>query len=535
MNTLYYGDNLDILREKKYVQDESVDLIYLDPPFNSKRAYNVFFKDKTGKDEAAQIQAFEDTWSWKTHAQDAFDEITKGDYPAELKDVLIAFKRFLGINNLMAYLVMMAVRLVEMHRVLKITGSIYLHCDPTASHYLKILMDQIFGVENFRNEVIWKRTDAKGNVQKKYGWIHDRLLFYTKTKNWTWNQQYVEYDKEYLEQFYNKVDRNGRRYLSDNLTAPMSRAAKGQIYTWKGYTPPPSRCFVYNKQKMEELDRQGLIEYTSKGCPRFKRYLDTMIGNKCPDIWLDIKIAPKRERFIYPTQKPLALLERIIQASSNPGDVVMDPFCGCGTAVIAAEKLERSWIGIDVTHLAIALIKKRLRGRFPNAQFRVVGEPVSVDGARELAAQSKFQFESWAVDLLGGQKATSKGRGGTHVDGLLYFKDFNNKDYKVIIEVKGGSYELKDIRSLSSAMQEFEAPLGILIAMIPPTEGMLSLAASLGKWKMPGSNREYPVLQIVIIEDIFAKKYPDLPDTSGTFDRVKRELKETDKTKRIEM
>jgi site-specific DNA-methyltransferase (adenine-specific) len=314
------------------------------------------------------------------------------------------------------------------------------------------------------------------------------------------------------------------------MTAPMSRAAKGQIYTWKGYTPPPSRCFVYNKEKMEELDKQGLIEYTSKGCPRFKRYLDMMIGNKCPDIWLDIKIAPKDERLTYPTQKPLALLERIIQASSNPGDVVIDPFCGCGTAVVAAEKLGRQWIGIDITHLAISLIKKRLYDHFPKVEFKTVGEPESLEAARELAAQSKFQFEAWAVSLLGGQPYKSRGGGDTGVDGLLYFKDYKGKFHKIIIEVKGGGYQPKDLKSLHSVMEQQEAPLGILIALNPPTAGMLAYAASLGKWKMPSGVKEYPILQIYTIQDYYDGKRPELPDTSETLKKAKRELREAEKT-----
>lgn len=308
MNKLYFGDNLEILR--KYIADESVDLVYLDPPFNSQRAYNIIFQDKTGKAATSQIHAFEDTWTWSMESQAALDEIMTGKYPLELKDMMKAFRQFMGTSNLMAYLTMMAVRLFELHRVLKSTGSLYLHCDPTASHYLKILLDQIFGQKNFRNEIIWKRTDAKGNVQKKFGWIHDRLLFYTKGQEWIWNQQFVPYDPEYVDQFYIKVDKNGRRYQADNLTAPMSRASKGQVYSWKGYTPPPTRCFVYNKEKMEQLDREGRIEYTGKGCPRLIRYLDEMEGNKCPDIWLDIRFPQKSEQLPYPTQKPVALLER---------------------------------------------------------------------------------------------------------------------------------------------------------------------------------------------------------------------------------
>jgi DNA modification methylase len=526
LNKLYYGDNLEILG--KYIPDESVDLIYLDPPFNSQRAYNVIFQDQTGKEPASQIQAFEDTWTWGPDTEDAFDAIMAGKYPLELKDMMKAFKEFMGTTNLMAYLTMMAIRLVELRRVLKETGSLYLHCDPTASHYLKVLLDQVFGIKNFRNEIIWKRTDAKGNVQKKYGWIHDRLLFYTKSNKWIWNQQYAPYDHDYIEQFYNKVDKKGRKYQATDLTAPMSRASKGQVYTWKGYTPPPSRCFVYNKKKMEELEKQKRIEYTSTGCPRLIRYLDEMEGNKCPDIWLDIKIAPKDERLGYPTQKPVALLERIIEASSNEGDVVMDPFCGCGTAVAAAEKSGRKWIGIDITYLAIALIKKRIIDHFPDAKFEIVGEPKSADDAKQLFIQSPLQFESWAVSLLGGQPYRSAGGGDTGIDGLLYFKDYQQKHHKIIIEVKGGGYNPKDVRALKSVIKREDAPMGVLLALKQPTKGMITEAAGAGKWPMPGSRRSFPVIQIVTIDDFLAGKRPELPDTSGTLKKAKRQKRNTE-------
>jgi len=520
MNKLYYGDNLEILR--KHIPDESVDLIYLDPPFNSNRAYNVIFHDKTGKAPQAQIEAFEDTWYWSEETQISFDEIMEGDNKPELKDMMRAFLEFMNTSNLMAYITMMAIRLIELHRVLKPTGSLYLHCDPTSSHYLKILIDQIFGIKNFRNEVIWKRTDAKGNVLKKFGWIHDRLLYYTKGPDWTWNQQYLPYDQDYIDSFYNKVDKRGRRYQATDLTAPMSRASKGQVYSWKGYTPPPSRCFVYNKEKMKELDRDGKIEYTSKGCPRLIRYLDKMKGNKCPDMWTDIKIAQKGERLSYPTQKPMALLERIILTSSNKGDVVMDPFCGCGTAVAAAEKLDRKWIGIDITYLAISLIKNRVLDHFPNAKFEIEGEPKSVEDAQQLFKQSPFQFESWAVSKVGGQPFKSTGGGDTGIDGFLYFKDYELKYHKVVIEVKGGKYQPRDIRSLAHVIEREKAPMGLLLSLEEPTKGMKRDASALGKWKMPGSKKSYPVIQIVTIEDLFKGKMPDLPDTSETLRKAKR-------------
>lgn len=525
MNRLYYGDNLEILR--KYIADESVDLIYLDPPFNSQRAYNVIFQDKTGKAAAAQIQAFEDTWTWTDETQTAFDEIMQGRYPAELKDMIKAFKEFMGPSNLMAYLTMMAIRLVELRRVLKNTGSLYLHCDPTASHYLKILLDQIFGMENFENEITWKRTTTKSDFrQGAINWprIHDTMLHYRKDHitGGIFNQQFTPYSQKYIDDFYRFHDDKGRAYTLDKLTAPGSGTRGHPKYELMGIV----RHWVYGKEKMQQLIAEGRIIQTKPGTvPRFKRYLDEVQGIAIGDIWEDIPPigAQAKERLGYPTQKPLALLERIIQASSNEGDIVLDPFCGCGTAVVAAEKLGRKWIGIDITHLAIALIKKRMSDHFPDAKFEVVGEPRSVDDACRLFEQSAFQFESWAVSLLGGQPFKSKGGGDTGIDGLLYFKDYDGEFHRIIIEVKGGGYHPKDVRSLKAVLDREEAPMGILIALQKPTKGMLTEAAALGKWKMPGSQKEYPILRIVTIEDIFNDIRPDLPDTSETLKTAKRE------------
>ncbi|MFH1893976.1 MAG: site-specific DNA-methyltransferase [Candidatus Zixiibacteriota bacterium] len=231
----------------------------------------------------------------------------------------------------------------------------------------------------------------------------------------------------------------------------------------------------------------------------------------------------------YPTQKPVALLERIVSASSNEGDVVLDPFCGCGTAIAAAEKLGRKWIGIDITHLAVALIKKRIIDHFPDAKFEVVGEPKSVGAAEELFKQSAFQFEAWAVSLLGGQPFKSTGGGDTGMDGFLFFKDFDGKFHKIIIEVKGGGYQPKDIRSLARVLEREKSPMGVLIALKPPTKGMIREATALGKWQMPGSRKSYPVLQIMTIQDYFDGRLPELPDTSETLKKAKRQARDSEK------
>jgi site-specific DNA-methyltransferase (adenine-specific) len=402
-----------------------------------------------------------------------------------------------------------------MHRVLKNTSSIYLHCDPTASHYLKILMDQIFGIVNFRSEIIWKRAVSSGSsksIAKKLPTNHDVILHYTKSNKSTFHHAIAGYSESYLKRF-KLQDEKGRYRLNALKT--------------------------YSQERYEQLKKEGRIVFpgSKNAVPSYKQYLDESKGILLDDIWTDVPpINPMaKERIGYQTQKPLEILERIIQASSNPGEVVMDPFCGCGTAVAAAEKLGRSWIGIDITHLAISLIKKRLYDHFPKVEFTTVGEPESVEAARELFKQSAFQFEAWAVSLLGGQPFKSKGGGDTGIDGLLYFKDYEGKFHKAIIEVKGGGYQPKEVRALESVLRREGAPLGVLIALNPPTAGDLAAAASSGKWKMPGSNREYPVLQIFTIEDYFGGKVPDLPDTSETLKRAKRELKETDKTKRMEI
>ena len=359
-NTLYYGDNLDILRQ--HIPDESVDLVYLDPPFNSNASYNVLFKERSGEESPAQIKAFTDTWEWTQESERIYEReiITNPDSPPAVKEMIWAFRQFVGANAMMAYLVMMAPRLVELRRVLKPTGSIYLHCDPTASHYLKVLMDTIFGPENFQSEIIWKRQSAHSDA-RRYGSVHDTVLFYGKSGSPVWNPTFQPYDSEYIEQYYRYVDEDGRRFMSGDLGAAGLQGG-GYEYEWKGVT----RVWRVPVATMERLETEGRIFYTRNGIPRMKRYLDEAKGNPIQDVWPDIQSLRSwhKERLGYPTQKPQALLERIISASSNEGDVVLDPFCGCGTAVAAAQKLKRQWIGIDVTHLAVALMKNRLRTAF---------------------------------------------------------------------------------------------------------------------------------------------------------------------------
>ncbi|MBV8821785.1 MAG: restriction endonuclease, partial [Ktedonobacteraceae bacterium] len=499
-NTLFYGDNLKILRE--YIPSESVDLIYLDPPFNSNRSYNVLFKDESGVESEAQITAFEDTWHWNETAEQTYHNLIT-EAPDNVSKMVAALRDFIGTNQMMAYLVMMAARLVELHRVLKATGSLYLHCDPTASHYLKIILDTIFGTQNFRNEITWKRTSAHSDTKQGHvihmGRVHDILLFYTKSDAAQRIELYQPYDEEYVKSFYRYTDPDGRRYRLDNLSGPGGAAKGNPQYEFLGVT----RYWRYSKARMQELYEQGRIVQTKPGAvPAYKRYLDEMSGTPLQDLWDDILPLSSQatERLGYPTQKPLTLLERIIQTSSNPGDMVLDPFCGCGTAIAAAEKLGRKWIGIDITHLSIALQKYRLEAMFPGIQFRVRGEPTDYAGAKQLAQHDRYQFQWWALSLvrakpLGGQEGSKVGKKGSDkgIDGAITFiDDPYSKPKRVLVQVKSGHVKSGDIRDLVGTVQRENAAIGVFITLETPTRDMMTEAVSAGYYHSPGWNEDYP-------------------------------------------
>ena len=408
-NTLYYGDNLPVLRD--YLAGESVDLVYLDPPFNSNASYNVLFKEQSGERSAAQITAFEDTWHWGWESETAFREVVQSG-PEKLSRLLQAMREFLGRNDMMAYLVMMAQRMVELHRVLKPTGSIYLHCDPTASHYLKLLMDASFGKENFRREIIWQRSRSHGGTSG-YNSVHDTIFYYSKTGKAVWNPQHQPHDSSYIESHYRLVDEDGRRYQL--VSAHGSGPGPARRFGDRLLEPPSGRHWAWDQDRIDRLMAEGRIVFTSTDMPRYKRYLDDSPGSPLTDTWTDISPvnSQARERLGYPTQKPEALLERIIRASSNEGDVILDPFCGCGTAIAAAERLNRRWIGIDVTHLAVALIRHRLRDTFGDdlGPYDVIGEPQDVASAESLALDNRYQFEWWALGLVDARPAQDKRKG----------------------------------------------------------------------------------------------------------------------------
>jgi site-specific DNA-methyltransferase (adenine-specific) len=534
-NSLYYGDNLNVLRES--IADETVDLVYLDPPFNSNASYNVLFKAPSGQGSQAQIEAFEDTWHWNIHAEQAFDETIKSGN-TEAASLLIAMRSALGENDMMAYIAMMAVRIIELHRVLKPTGSLYLHCDPTASHYLKILLDSIFGAVFFQNEIVWKRTTTHSD-SKTWSRVADSILFYTKGKTFTWNTPREPHSEEYLASKYRYDDDDGRgKYRLDNMLSPNPRPK--MMYEWKGF-PSPSIGWRYQLETMKQLHSEGRIWYpkTKDGSldttkrPQLKRYINEMEGGVIGTVWSDISPinSQAQERLGYPTQKPLALLERILTASSNEGDLVLDPFCGCGTATHAAQKLNRRWIGIDITHLAIGLIERRLKDAFPGIKFEVHGTPKDFAGAEDLAARDKYQFQWWAVTLInavpyGGKKKDAD----SGIDGYFYCKPDGKKTEAGIISVKAGENLHRDMVSdLRGVMERENSPLAVLITLRKPTAPMVKEAASAGFFKTPFG--EFPRIQITTVEDLLEGRTLKLPpqEYGGGFKQAPQEKPAQDK------
>jgi site-specific DNA-methyltransferase (adenine-specific) len=540
-NALYYGDNLDILR--RYVPDASVDLIYLDPPFNSNRDYNVIFKDESGRKSDAQLLAFEDTWHWGPSAEGTYSYLTntarhEGRVPSAVSQIVAALRVGIGTNQMLAYIVEMAERLVELHRVLKPTGSLYLHCDPTASHYLKLLLDAVFGPINFRNEIIWKRTGAH-NSAKRFGPVHDSILFYVKSEDAVFTRVKAAYDLSYVESHFRSKDQRGR-YQAVALTGPGLRKGDSGL-PWRGYDPgsvgrhwqPAS--YVYSKyteltgddlakypliERFDKLDEVGLI-YRSKGgdgVPRYRFYLDDAPGVPLQDIWDDLPPvnSQSKERLGWETQKPVSLLERIIGASSAPGDVVLDPFCRCGTALIAAQTMDRKWIGIDVTYLSIAVMRARLKDSFGLENVEVIGQPTEVEGARQLAQspEGRYQFQWWALALvdakpLGGVEKKGSDRG---IDGLITFTDKNNELHLVVVSVKSGGVTSGMVRDLKGTLDRENAAIGLFVTLEEPTKEMRLEASTAGVYHSDLWNRDYPKIQLLSIRELLEDgRKPELP------------------------
>lgn len=528
-NTLYYGDNLDVLR--RYVKDESVDLVYLDPPFNSNASYNVFFPTPSGRKSEAQSAAFEDTWHWGIEAATAYEAVLNSGLSAA--GIIRSFHQILGQSDMMAYLSMISVRLIELKRVLKNTGSLYFHCDSTAGHYLKVILDGIFGLQNFRSEITWKRTGSHGNVSRNYGAVSDHILFYTKSDDYVWNQIYSAFDDDYIDEKFRNSDESGRRWQSVTLRNPSPRpnlvydyiASNGLIYK------PHVNGWSCDINRMKKYDAEGRLHFPSKpdGKLRLKMYIDESNGIKVQNIWNDIFAVNSQaeERIGYPTQKPLALLERIINTSSNRGDTVLDPFCGCGTAIHAAEKLGRKWCGIDITHVSIQIIEDRLKRHFFTSRFDIIGRPKDLEGAYALAAHDKYQFQWWATWLVGGQPRGGQKKGADRgVDGEIYFKTGASRDGFAVISVKGGQNVTPAMVSELCAVREREgADIGIFICLKEPTREMRANALAAGF-----IDGEYPIVQILTINQLLAGHRPKLPpvyDTSTIAATVSRRSRGT--------
>ena len=580
-NTLFYGDNLDILRE--HIDDESVDLVYLDPPFNSNRSHNVLFRDESGRESDAQITAFEDSWHWGETAEATYRDLILRA-PERVSTAIEALLNLIDRNQMMAYLVMMTARLVELHRVLKSTGSLYLHCDPTASHYLKIVLDAVFGPLNFKNEIIWRRSGSHGKV-KRLAPIHDTILFYTKTDTYLWNPIYKPYMKRHVEKAFVQDGKGWRTNYSGNVLTGSGtrRGLSGQ--PWRGFDPtakgrhwaipgrlleniPEDLSGLNQRQKMDRLYELGYIKIVEGNqWPIYEVYLTDASGQPVPDIWAyqphtegtvfgtkdgidaDVKwLGPRDpERLTYPTQKPVALLERIIRASSNEGDVVLDPFCGCGTASAAAHKLNRRWIGIDITHLSVSLQKYRLLDMFglvSGVDYEVIGEPTTEAGARELATDSanegRYQFEWWALSLVGakpvgGQAGSRRGRKGADkgVDGVINFFEQDEKGKpevrKVIVQVKSGKVGSPVVNELIGVLEQEKASIGLLITLEPPTQPMIRAALAAGYYESDFWGKSFRRLQILTISDLLGGAGVNMPPQHGTFRQAPRAREEREK------
>ncbi len=554
-NLLYYGDNLDVLR--RYIKDETVDLVYLDPPFNSNANYNVLFAEQNGARAAAQVKVFEDTWEWNQESARAYQEVVEGG--GQVSQAMQAFRMLLGDSNMLAYLSMMAPRLFELRRVMKPTASIYLHCDPTASHYLKLIMDAVFGPDQFRSEIIWRRTGTHGKAQR-FGPVHDTILFYTKTAEFKWTFLKKPYMKGHVQEYFVRDEKGWRtNYYGNVLTGSgLRNGESGQ--PWHGFDPSAKNRHwaipgtllrdieedltdLTQHQKLDRLLELGYVKIRDgEAWPIYEKYLKPEGGQAISDIWAfqpytegtvfntekgiddDVRwLSPKdQERLGYPTQKPEGLLERIIKASSSKGEIVLDPFCGCGTAIAAAHRLNRHWIGIDVTHLAITLIKHRLRDTFDDrASYTVIGEPVSLPDAETLAQQDPYQFQWWALGLVGARPVEQKKGADKGIDGRLFFHDdAEGKTKQVILSVKAGHTTVPHVRDLRGVVEREKAQVGVLITMQEPTGPMKAEAVGGGFYNSPGWGKSYPRLQILTIAELLAGKGIDMPplrQVSATF------------------
>ena len=540
-NRLYFGDCLDVLRGWPA---ECVDLVYLDPPFNSKANYNILYGG--GNSTPAQVRAFTDTWHWDEAAAARMEAAERATARPSHR-ILTVLRTVLGDTGMLAYLSYMAERLEECRRVMRSHASLYLHCDPTASHYLKLLCDSVFGPRNFRNEIIWKRSSAHSDTKqgaKSPGRIHDTLLFYTNSERWTWNPQYTAYDDEYIQRAYRHVEEGtGRRYRFGDLT--QARPGGNTSYEWrikrpkggewrgdlndewrtpvegwqyKGVPPCKGRYWAYSVESMRAYERQGRLCYAGTGMPNYRRYVDEMQDVVLPDIWTDIQpVIAGQERLGYPTQKPLALLARIIETSSNPGDMVLDPFCGCGTTVAAAELAKRQWVGIDISPFAVKLARDR-RLRPMGRDTEVAGIPTDMEGAETLLDRSPLDFEAWAVTSIVGLAPNERRVGDRGIDGrgAMMHQPDGESSRLVVAQFKGGGYTASSMRDFQRVIEREKAAAGVYITLRKViTRGARQAATEMGTITI--GTRQYPKLQLWSVEELLEGKLPRLPDMADPY------------------
>jgi site-specific DNA-methyltransferase (adenine-specific) len=524
MNRLLFGDNLKWLRDAKLFPDASVDLVYLDPPFNSNADYNVLFREASGEASQAQFHAFTDTWNWADAAQ-TYAEFVDDCPNTAVVDMMDSLHGFLRNSPMMAYLAMMAPRLVELHRVLKPTGSLYLHCDPTASHYLKVILDGIFGAEHFRNEISWIRSNPKSLGKINFPNCRDIILRYSKSNLCVFNKVFGEHDLDYVDKAYRYSDKKGQYRLLPLLNPNDNRP--NLTYEFLGV----KRVWRWTKERMKKAYKDGLVVQLKPGAvPQYKLYLEESKDRTITNNWEDIPQVAGHESLGYPTQKPQILLERIIEVSSNKGDMVLDPFCGCGTTIHAAQKLGRQWIGIDVTYLAINLIKRRLKDGFgDDVPFEERGQPTDFGSAKQLAILDKWQFQQWALSLIDARPRTAgEGKGADRgVDGMIYFYESKEKRERILVQVKGGGVKRNDVATLLGDVNNQKFVAGILLTLEKPTKPMREEAVDAGRYTSKlWHDKDYPKIQLLTIEGLLdGTERVEAPPQLNPFAKAQREAK----------
>lgn len=541
-NLLYYGDNLDVLRKR--LKDNTVDLCYIDPPFNSKRNYNQIYNN-IGKEDLAQAQAFIDMWEWNEIAMKGYDEIIgnpEGRFTPQTVDLIKGLESVLKEGSLLAYLVSLTLRITEVFRVLKPSGSFYLHCDPTASHYIKLIVDAIFCSQggDYKNEIIWKRAETvKGNFgqgSKRFDTNTDTILFYCKASGLnTFNPPFAPYDEK-INEFYKHIEPGtNRRYQLISMTGPGDAAKGNPSYEVMGVT----RYWRYSEEKMNELIEAGLVVQTSPGnVPRKKQYLDKGKGVPIQSLWADLPALHSQsgERLGYPTQKPLSLLRRIIETSSNEGDLILDAYCGCGTTIDAAQTLKRRWIGIDITYQSIAVVLQRLEDTYGKAFVEGIGLdgiPKDMKSAVALAHKKddrlRKEFEKWAVLTYTNNRAVINEKKGADggIDGIAYFKVGKKDNAKIIFSVKSGNVKRGDIATLRGDMEKAGAALSVFITLEEPTKPMIHDAKAAGQYKHDEMGRTYDRINVVTVREIVEDRIRlEIPMSMDVLKAAQKEIKE---------